>query len=208
MFLHLSVSVILFTGGGGVCLSTYWDTHPPGRLPLGRHPSRQTPHPGQTPPQQTATAADGTHPTGMLSCLSLCKKLRSLGRSGCECQDNASSSGKNHHQSRNFPLYNSLALEIQTASIHIHVFIPQASYIMHWIHIFMTDIAEFFQMKRRRYTYTSNKFPLTGSRLNRLWNYCKYAMQVEKQPCSKWEKEIASQVCFLLIPCQKNSPSA
>ena len=32
-------------------------THPPGRHPLGRHP----PHPA-------ATAADGTHPTGMLSC--------------------------------------------------------------------------------------------------------------------------------------------
>ena len=29
----------------------------------GIHPS------GQTPPQQTATAADGTHPTGMHSCL-------------------------------------------------------------------------------------------------------------------------------------------
>ena len=45
-FLHLSV--ILFTGGGV--------PYPPGRHPLGRH------H------QETATAADGTHPTGMLSC--------------------------------------------------------------------------------------------------------------------------------------------
>ena len=44
MFLHLSV--ILFTGGGGV-LQT---------------PPRWTPH-----PQDTATAADGTHPTGMHS---------------------------------------------------------------------------------------------------------------------------------------------
>ena len=36
--------------------------HPLGRhTPLGRHP----------PPQQTATAADGTHPTGMHSCLQL-----------------------------------------------------------------------------------------------------------------------------------------
>ena len=31
--------------------------------PLGRHPPGQTP-----PPQQTATAVDGTHPTGMHSC--------------------------------------------------------------------------------------------------------------------------------------------
>ena len=38
--------------------------------PLGRHPTRQTPPPqADTPlPQQTATAADGTHPTGMHSC--------------------------------------------------------------------------------------------------------------------------------------------
>ena len=36
------------------------------RHPLGRHPSpRQTPPP---PPPVTATAADGTHPTGMHSC--------------------------------------------------------------------------------------------------------------------------------------------
>ena len=42
MFLHLSV--ILFTGGG------VWQTPP-------------------RPLQQTATAADGTHPTGMHSCL-------------------------------------------------------------------------------------------------------------------------------------------
>ena len=49
MFLHLSVIL----SRGGVCLSACWDT-PPGQTP---------------PPQQTATAADGTHPTGMHSCV-------------------------------------------------------------------------------------------------------------------------------------------
>ena len=53
MFLH--VAVILSTGGVGQA--------PPDRHPLGRHPPESTP-PGQTPP-----AADGTHPTGMYSCL-------------------------------------------------------------------------------------------------------------------------------------------
>ena len=52
MFLHLSV--ILFTGGGGV--------HPPADTPL---PGRQP------PPPEMATAADGTHPTGMHSCFYL-----------------------------------------------------------------------------------------------------------------------------------------
>ena len=51
MFLHLSV--ILFTGPDSA-----------------RHPPRQTP-PGQTP-LETTTAADGTHPTGMHSCLQRC----------------------------------------------------------------------------------------------------------------------------------------
>ena len=74
MSLHLSVShsVILFTGGGR-------------HVPLGRHPTGQTPPtqtpawahplgthlPGHTPyplPHKMATAADGTHPTGMHSC--------------------------------------------------------------------------------------------------------------------------------------------
>ena len=44
----------------GASASVHAGIHPPGRhhlLPLGRHP----------PPQQTATAADGTHPTGMHS---------------------------------------------------------------------------------------------------------------------------------------------
>ena len=51
------VSVILFTGGLA-------DTHTP--VQLVRHPPEQT---SPTPtPQETATAADSTHPTGMHSC--------------------------------------------------------------------------------------------------------------------------------------------
>ena len=54
---------------GGSCTSPMARHH----TPLGRHPG-QTPHPparhplGRHPPGQTATAADGTHPTGMHSC--------------------------------------------------------------------------------------------------------------------------------------------
>ena len=61
--------VILSTGGGGVWQIPPWaDT--PGQIPPppGRHLPRQTP----APPQQTATAADGTHSTGMHSCLVWC----------------------------------------------------------------------------------------------------------------------------------------
>ena len=66
MFLHRSV--ILSTGGVS--------QHALRQTPPGRHPARQT-HPGQAhtppgqtpPPQETATAADGTHRTGMHSCL-------------------------------------------------------------------------------------------------------------------------------------------
>ena len=50
------------------------DRHTPlGRHPPGQTPPRQTPlgrTPGKTPPE-TATAVDGTHPTGMHSCLHL-----------------------------------------------------------------------------------------------------------------------------------------
>ena len=97
MFLHLSV--ILFTGGRGLCLSVCCDsTHPlgpgtcprkqtppglgtpPGPAPLGADtPPDQPPpwdqalprsrHPRGPGPQQTATVADGTHPTGMHSCI-------------------------------------------------------------------------------------------------------------------------------------------
>ena len=44
--------------------------HPLGRHPLGRHPQADTP-PGRHPQADTpdtATAAEGTHPTGMHSC--------------------------------------------------------------------------------------------------------------------------------------------
>ena len=71
---NVHLSVILFTGGR--CLA---DTP----LPPGRHLPGQTP-PGQTTPrqippyrqnhplQETATAADVTHPTGMFSCIGVC----------------------------------------------------------------------------------------------------------------------------------------
>ena len=66
MFLHLSV--ILFTGGVSALM-------PAGiQPPLGRHPSGQIPPQADTPLRSAcweihmATAADGTHPTGMHSC--------------------------------------------------------------------------------------------------------------------------------------------
>ena len=55
MFLHLSVSHSVH--GGGV-------SGTPGQTPL---PRAETPPPGRHPPPAT-TAADGMHPTGMLSC--------------------------------------------------------------------------------------------------------------------------------------------
>ena len=78
---------------GGVCLGAWWDTTPLWeKTPPGAdtHPPEQTHTPGadtpqnrhpleQTPPRdrhtslgETTTAADGTHPTGMHSCLSTC----------------------------------------------------------------------------------------------------------------------------------------
>ena len=56
-------------------------TPPPGRhLPPGRHPQadpRQThTHPGRHPLPQTATAVDGTYPTGMHSCFYFFPKKR------------------------------------------------------------------------------------------------------------------------------------
>ena len=69
MFLHMSVCPC---GGARVCLSACWDTTPP----------EQTPPPGaDPPPEQTPSPppgadthhpreqTDGTHPTGMHSCL-------------------------------------------------------------------------------------------------------------------------------------------
>ena len=84
MFLHLSVSHSVHRGvsstGPGGCLPGGVSRPGPGRLPGGcpgpgwggcpgpggcipRCTEADTP-----PPQQTATAADGTHPTGMHSC--------------------------------------------------------------------------------------------------------------------------------------------
>ena len=66
---------------GGVCLSACWDTTPPSRHPPRSRPPWSTPReqtpprrrtPGSRPPPgEMATAADGTHPTGMHSCLLL-----------------------------------------------------------------------------------------------------------------------------------------
>ena len=59
---------------GRHCLGRHppWQTPPLGRHPLGRHPPGQTSPARQTPPwadiPPMATAADGTHPTGMHSC--------------------------------------------------------------------------------------------------------------------------------------------
>ena len=79
MFLQVSVC----PQGVGVCPSACWDTPPgpkadtPGTK--SRPPGTKSRHPPdqkqtsprdqrQTPPRQTATAVDGTHPTGMHSC--------------------------------------------------------------------------------------------------------------------------------------------
>ena len=66
MFLHLSVCP---QGGLPQCILGY---HPPEQAPPSRSrpPLRSRP-----PPQQTATIADGTHPTGMHSCSTLRNSL-------------------------------------------------------------------------------------------------------------------------------------
>ena len=61
MFLHLSVSHSVHSGVSA--------RHPQHRHPRADTPQADTPWAGtpqQTPPQPVATAADGTHPTGML----------------------------------------------------------------------------------------------------------------------------------------------
>ena len=67
--------------GGGVCLSACGDTTPPREQTPPEQTSReQTPQqqtsPGADPPPrgETATAADGTHPTGMHSCFQIDSK--------------------------------------------------------------------------------------------------------------------------------------
>ena len=56
MFLHLSVNPSVHSG---VCPSPCWDTPPPHRK-------------ADPPSQQTATAADGMHPSVIQSCCQLC----------------------------------------------------------------------------------------------------------------------------------------
>ena len=69
MFLHLSV---IWFGGGGKCTPPGIHTHP--RPVADTHTLADTPR--QTPrTRQTATAADGAHPTGMHSCFSLQTKV-------------------------------------------------------------------------------------------------------------------------------------
>ena len=67
----------------GVCLSAYWDTptwtHTPGQTPPPPldtpSPWADTPSPPPSPFLQTATAADGTHPTGMQFLLKVCSQV-------------------------------------------------------------------------------------------------------------------------------------
>ena len=84
---YTCLSVILFAGGSA---SVHAGKHPLWTdTSLGRHPSpgqtppRQTP-PAQTPPppQQTATAVNGTHPTGVLSCCK-CEYVITIGDQRC-----------------------------------------------------------------------------------------------------------------------------
>ena len=68
---YVFTPVCLSAGGGGICRSACWDTTPlpPGAVtPRAGIPQEQAPPSRHPPPQQTATVADGTHPTGMHSC--------------------------------------------------------------------------------------------------------------------------------------------
>ena len=71
---YVFTGVCLSTGGkGGRGVYIPWAYHPrqisppPAITPGQTHPT-QTPAWADPPPDQTATAADGTHPTGMHSC--------------------------------------------------------------------------------------------------------------------------------------------
>ena len=67
MFLHRSV---ILSTGGGVYPSMHLGRHPPRvDTPWADIPRADTPLLGRHPAQQTATAADGSHRTGMHSCL-------------------------------------------------------------------------------------------------------------------------------------------
>ena len=57
----------------GVCLPStplHAGIHPPGRLPWADTPEQMSPQ-ADTPLPEMATAADGTHPTGMHSCFAI-----------------------------------------------------------------------------------------------------------------------------------------
>ena len=60
-----------FRSQGWGSASVHAGIHPRVDTPLGRHPPGRHPPWVDTPPPlgQTATAADGTHPTGMHSCI-------------------------------------------------------------------------------------------------------------------------------------------
>ena len=89
MFLHLSV--ILFMGG--FCLSACWDATPPRTRPPGtRRPRDQTPPRTRHSPHQMATAADGTHPTGMHSCYFFISDINECYTATHNCDPHASCS--------------------------------------------------------------------------------------------------------------------
>ena len=74
---HKHVSRILSTRWGEMYTPRQTPPPPPRQTPYAdtpRQTPRQTPPKTDTPlpPQQTATAADGTHPTGMYSCYANC----------------------------------------------------------------------------------------------------------------------------------------
>ena len=70
--LPLGRRAVSASGSGGGCLQADVPTL------LGRHihPTRQTPPPGRHLSPETATAADGTHPTGTHSCFCCFRLLR------------------------------------------------------------------------------------------------------------------------------------
>ena len=87
MFLHLSVSHSVHRGGSAsVHTGIPPHTHPRSRHPPGADtpPPPRTRHPPQSrlplPGAETATAADGTHPTGMHSCCNLVSHIEKMSK--------------------------------------------------------------------------------------------------------------------------------
>ena len=79
-------------------LSTGGSVYPPRQTPLGGQPLGRHPHPKQTPPpQKTATAVDGMHPTRIHSCLNMFLKFRNpvcLAQYACLWVENSTASSK------------------------------------------------------------------------------------------------------------------